>query len=141
MEPEDIRKSYNSSFANEKYQNFLKSINDELPTPVGFRLAESPLFFSDDFRDRLINAGRRHIVHFILRPDFKQLTEKAIPDKCRCANENTHPHSITMDFGIWKDTDGQIVLKLIEIQGFPSIHAFQAFRGDAYRSNFNIPDD
>jgi hypothetical protein len=140
MEPEDIRKSYNSNFTNEKYQNFLKSVNDELPTPIGFRLAESPLFLSDDFRDRLINAGS-HIIDFILRPDFKQLTEKTIPDKWRCANENTHPHIITMDFGIWKDTDGKIVPRLIELQGFPSLHAFQAFLGDAYRSNFDIPDN
>jgi hypothetical protein len=98
------------------------------------------LFLSDDFRDRLINAGD-HIIDFILRPDFKQLTEKAIPDKWRCANENTHPHMILIDFGIWKDTDGQIVPKLIELQGFPSINAFLAFLGDAYRSNFDIPDN
>jgi hypothetical protein len=115
MEPEDIRKNYNSNFTDEKYQHFLKSVNDELPTPVGLRLAELPLFLSDGFRDRLVNAGS-HIIDFILRPDFKHLTAKAIPDKWRCANENTHPHIITIDFGLSKDTDGQIVPKLIGLQ-------------------------
>ncbi|CAF1539344.1 unnamed protein product, partial [Adineta steineri] len=80
MEVEDIRKNYMLNFTDEKYQKFLKDINDELPTPVGFRLAESPLFVKDEFRDILIAAGD-HIINFILRSDFKQITEQAIPDK------------------------------------------------------------
>ncbi|CAF1446533.1 unnamed protein product [Adineta steineri] len=140
MEVEDIRKNYMLNFTDEKYQKFLKDINDELPTPVGFRLAESPLFVKDEFRDILIAAGD-HIINFILRSDFKQITEQAIPDKWRCPNENTHPHIITMDFGIWKDENENLVPRLIELQGFPSLHALAAFLDDNYRTNFNIPDN
>jgi hypothetical protein len=77
-------------------------------------IAESPLFLNNDLRDRLINAGN-HIIDFILRPDFKQITEKAIPDKWRCANENDHPHIVTIDFAICKDANDNYVPKLIEL--------------------------
>ncbi|CAF1283884.1 unnamed protein product [Rotaria sp. Silwood1] len=122
----------------EKYQNLLKNLNTELPNPIGFRIAEFPLFLNDEFRDRLIDASN-HIIDFILRPDFKQITEKSIPDKWHCANENDHPHFIQLDFGICRDQYGDTVPKLIELQGFPSTYALQADLGDAYCVTFDIP--
>ena len=140
MEPNDIRETFNSNFTNEKYQDLLTNLNNELPSPIGFRIAESPVFLTDDFRDRVINAGN-DIIDFILRPDFKQMTEKSIPDRWRCANENDHPHVIMIDFAICKDIHGKIVPKLIELQGFPSVPALSAYLGDAYRTTFDIPDN
>src|SRR5207249_1682685 len=118
------RKTFNTGFTNAKYQEFLTKLNDGLQKPVQFRVAETPVFLTADFRDRLIAAGN-DIVDTILRPDFKELTERAIPDKWRVAHENDHPHFIALDFGVCKDEDGNIVPKLIEMQGFPSLYAFQ----------------
>lgn len=73
-----------------------------------------------------------------LKPGFKELTERSIPDKWRLPNENDHPHFIALDFGICKDADGQIVPKLIELQGFPSLYGFQVHLGNTYRDVFNI---
>ncbi|CAF1383243.1 unnamed protein product [Adineta ricciae] len=140
MESTDMREWFMKNFTEEKYEKFVKSINDELSTLAGFRLAETPLFLSDEVRDRLIRAGDE-IVDFILRSDFKQLTEKAIPNQWRCANENEHPNIFTMDFGLWKDENGVIVPRLIELQGFPSLHALAAFQEDAYRAAYDIPAD
>ncbi|UJR11009.1 hypothetical protein I4U23_015193 [Adineta vaga] len=140
MESEDMRKRFMENFTEEKYDKFVEMINDELPTPVGFRLAETPLFLTNEIRERLSHAGDQ-IIDFILRPDFKQLTEKAIPDKWRCANENDHPNIVTMDFGLWKDKTDKIVPRLIELQGFPSLHALSAFQEDAYRTAYDIPDN
>jgi glutathionylspermidine synthase len=98
------------------------------------------VFLSDDFRDKLVAAGN-DIIETILQPDFKQLTERAIPDKWRVANENDHSHFIALDFGICKDENGNIVPKLIEMQGFPSLYGFQVQIGDQYQSTFNIPEE
>jgi hypothetical protein len=73
MEPEDVRESFCSNFTDEKYQDLLKKLDSELPSPIGFRIAESPLFLTDEFRDKLIDAGTR-IIDFIVCPDFKQIT-------------------------------------------------------------------
>ena len=134
------RKTFNAGFTNEKYQQFLHKLNSGLHSPVAFRVAETPVLLTADFRDRLIAAGN-DIIATILQPGFKELTERAIPDKWRVANENDHPHFIALDFGICKDEDGNIVPKLIEMQGFPSLYSFQVFMGDTYREVFDIPDD
>src|ERR1700744_1126594 len=134
------RKAFNDNFSPEKYEAFLDSLNDGLKNPVPFRVAETPVFLADDFRDKLLAAGE-DIIDVILQPDFKQITERAIPDKWRVANENDHPHLIALDFGVCKDQHGNIVPKLIELQGFPSLFGFQVFIGEAYQHIFNIPDE
>jgi hypothetical protein len=92
MQP-TARTAYNAGFTTEKYKQFLQQLNATLPTEVAFRVAETPLFLSSDFRDRLLAAGD-DIIATLLRPDFKKLTERAIPDKWSVANENDHPHFI-----------------------------------------------
>jgi hypothetical protein len=131
------RKNFNQNFTEEKYQHFLTQLNNATSYKIEFRVAETPVFLTDDFRDKLIEAGN-DVIQTILRPDFKELTERAIPEKWRVANENDHPHFIALDFGVCKDENGNIVPKLIELQGFPSLFGFQPVLGDAYRDVFSI---
>jgi len=137
MDP-SARKSYNANFTEEKYKRFLSNLDDN--HEIAFRVAETPVFLTDDFRDKLISAGN-DIVNTILQPDFKQLTERAIPEKWRVANENDHPHFIALDFGVCRDTGGNIVPKLIELQGFPSLYGFQVKLAENYREVFGIDED
>src|SRR6201996_894542 len=134
------RKKYNQNFTGEKYREFLSVLNDGRTDPIPFRVAETPIFLTDDFKNKLISAGD-DIVKAIMRPDFKELTERAIPDKWRVANENDHPHFIALDFGVCSDENGNIVPKLIELQGFPSLFGFQVYLSDAYQSVFDTPGD
>ncbi|XHR95685.1 hypothetical protein ACFJIV_02975 [Mucilaginibacter sp. UC70_90] len=135
-----IRKTFNQNFSEEKYNQFLNRLNEGLGEPVPFRVAETPVFLTADFRDKLITAGD-DIVDTIQRTDFKEITERAIPNFWRVANENDHPHFIALDFGICKDEQGNIVPKLIELQGFPSLYGFQVHLGDTYRTVYDIPND
>jgi hypothetical protein len=137
MDP-SARKVFNDNFTSEKYQHFLQTLQGGLHNPVAFRVAETPVFLTDDFRDKLISAGN-DIIDVILQPDFKQITERAIPEKWRVAHENDHPHFIALDFGVCKDDEGYIVPKLIELQGFPSLYAFQVHLGDSYAGVFDLP--
>jgi len=133
------RSTFNANFTTEKYHQFLRQINQGLPNEVAFRLAETPIFLTAEFRDRLIGAGK-DILKTILQPDFKDLTERAIPQKWRVPNENGHSHFIALDFGICKDEAGNIVPKLIELQGFPSLYGFQSFLDDTYSEVYGIDD-
>lgn len=134
------RKTYNANFSEKKYKSFLKNLNKDLPQPVGFRVAETPIFLTAGFRDKLIRAGN-DIIETILQPNFKEFTEKAIPQKWCVASENDHPHFIALDFGVCKDKMGNIIPKLIELQGFPSLYGFQVSLADNFRDSFDISDD
>src|ERR1700733_15244279 len=134
------RKTYNENFTEEKYQQFLAELNAGFAEPIAFRVAETPVFLTEDFRDKLLGAGK-DIIDVILQPDFKKMTERAIPDKWRVANENDHPHFIALDFGVCSDEKGNIVPKLIELQGFPSLYGFQVKLAERFKEEFNISAD
>jgi hypothetical protein len=132
-----IRTPFNQNFTEEKYADFLVDLNAGLKNPIEFRIAETPVFLTDDFRDKLIQAGDE-IIATILKPGFKEQSERAIPEKWRVANDNGHSHFIALDFGVCKDDAGNIVPKLIEMQGFPSLYGFQVHLAENYRHAFNV---
>jgi len=136
MQP-SARSIFNNNFTTEKYAQFLQQVNQGQAKEVAFRIAETPIFLTADFRDRLIVAGKG-VLQTILQPGFKQLTERAIPEKWQVAKENDHPHFIALDFGVCKDEAGNIVPKLIELQGFPSLYAFQSHIDNCYSNVFSI---
>ncbi len=130
------REYFNRGFSKEKYTEFLRALVENYP-PVSIRFAETPIFISEDFRDQLIAAGDE-IIGFILQPDFKDLTAAAIPPEWQVPNENEHPHFMAFDFGVCKDESGRLVPKLIEMQGFASLYAFQVHMADTYKKIFEL---
>jgi hypothetical protein len=134
------RKTFNANFTTEKYKQFLDELNEGLKVPALFRVAETPIFLTEDFKNKLLRAGN-DIVETILQPNFKEFTERAIPSQWYVANENDHPHFIALDFGVCKDAAGNIVPMLIEMQGFPSLYGFQSHLSDTYRDAFDMPDE
>ncbi|WP_158798589.1 hypothetical protein [Pedobacter sp. L105] len=130
------REYFNRNFTTIKYVRFLKEITGD-GTPLPFRVAETPVFIPKDLKEQLISAGQE-IIKLIRRPDFKELTAKAIPAEWYVPNENEHPHFLAFDFGICKDETGRLVPRLIELQGFPSLFAFQAQLSNCYNKVFEL---
>lgn len=135
-----VRKAFNKEFSAEKYQHFLTCLHQGLKDEVAFRVAETPVFISTDLKDKLVQAGEE-IMQTILGPGFKELTDRAIPKKWKVANETGHPHFIAFDFAVCKDETGELIPKLIELQGFPSLYGFQSFLADCYRNAYDLPDN
>ena len=83
------RHLFNAAFTPEKYQEMLADIDQQLPGQLDFRVAETPVFVPAGLRDKLIRAGQ-DIIKVIKQPNFKQLTEQAIPPHQRVPREDEH---------------------------------------------------
>ena len=136
----DIRQKYNQEFTEEKYQDFLDDVNTSFNYKVHFRVAESPVFFPKSFRETLQKAGDS-IIKTLLRPDFKTLTRKAVPDELFVPNEDEHSLFLALDFAVCLDENGELNPQLIELQGFPSLFGFQDFVQAKYREHFPVPEN
>jgi hypothetical protein len=136
----DIRQKYNQEFTEEKYQAFLDDVNASFNYKVHFRVAESPVFFPKSFRETLQKAGDS-IVKTFLRPDFKTLTRKAVPNELFVPNEDEHSLFLALDFAVCLDENGELNPQLIELQGFPSLFGFQDFVQAKYREHFPVPEN
>ncbi len=135
-----VRKAFNEQFTAEKYVQFIQMLEAASPEPIGFRVAETPVFISSDFKEKLIEAGN-DILKTLLAPNFKELTDRAIPPKWKVAGESSHPHFIAFDFAVCKDENGELIPKLIELQGFPSLYGFQSFVADTYQTVYDLPEN
>lgn len=134
----ELRTYYNQHFTQEKYQAFLESLAAAAHETPAFRIAETPVFIPAALTSKLVQACEE-VVDVILRPDFKDITEDAIPPHLRIPAENDHPHFIVIDFAVCRQANGELAPQLIELQGFPSILAFQEVLATQYRRHFDIP--
>ncbi len=135
----ELRQSYNAAFSAEKYEAFLNHIYGLYDHKPNFRISETPVFIPDDFRDKLVQACD-DIVKVIVEPDFKSHTEGAINPEHRVLAEDEHCTFLVVDFGVCEE-NGQLLPKLIELQGFPSLYFFQQDLADAYKKYFDLPSN
>ena len=133
-----LRADYNKKFTQEKYESFLADLDNSYNFKIKFRVAETPIFIPKTFKEKLIRASD-DIVDFLVKPDFKKLTEKAIPKGLFVPNETDHSLFLALDFAIVKNEMGELIPQLIEMQGFPSLFGFQNFVGSKFKEHFDIP--
>ncbi|MDQ6757518.1 MAG: hypothetical protein M3004_11345 [Bacteroidota bacterium] len=134
----ELRKQFNKRFTEEKYKNFLSDLDSKHPGDIVFRIAETPVFISKDFKNKIIDACES-IVDIIVDDNFKKLTERAIPKNETVTNENKHTHFIAFDFGICENKSGELEPQLIEMQGFPTLFGFQIYYPEILKKHFDIP--
>lgn len=135
-----IRKQFNDSFTELKYQEYLSSLNEKFKGAIEFRVAETPVFIDRIFKEKILSACES-IVDVIVKPDFIELTNQAIPENVKVPNENSHTHFIAFDFGICENEEGDLEPQLIEMQGFPTLFAYQIWHDQINRKCFSIPDN
>ena len=138
MIPES-RQTFNAAFSPARYQEMLADIERQLPGLLDFRVAESPVFVPAGLRDKLIAAGES-IISVIRQDNFKALTEAAIPAHQRVPHEDERPEFLTFDFAVCRDAAGELEPQLIEMQGFPSLYAFQSWLPGVFARHFPIAD-
>ena len=133
-----LREQFNKNFTEEKYHRFMDDLDSKHPGHIAFRVAETPIFVPKDFTKKMIDACER-IVDVIVSPDFKKMTDRAIPAGENVPNENDHTDFIAFDFGVCENEQGQLEPQLIEMQGFPSLFAFQVYYPQVVAKHFEIP--
>lgn len=133
----EIREEYNKNFSQEKYDAFINELNS-IYQPLQFRMAETPVFVSKDFLQQMLSACES-IIDVILQPNFKHLTQKAIPPHLEVQYEDNRPDCITFDFGVCTNASGLLEPQLIEMQAFPSLFAYEVLLDDIFLKYFPAP--
>lgn len=128
------RQLFNDNFTVEKYNAFIDDINADFDYHVTFRIGETPFFITNELKAQLLD-GCQQVIDFIKRDDFKSLTDRALELNRKVPNEDQHTTFLAIDFGICEE-NGEIVPKLIEVQGFPSLFNFQYHLSQKFVSHY-----
>jgi len=134
-----LRRQFNASFTADKYQKFLRRIDDLCGTHVQFRLSETPCFFPKELIDRMARDGEELIRQLVDNPEYRKKSDAAVPAQFKVPNEAPHPMFVQVDFGLVRDASGELQPKLVELQAFPSLYAYQGPLAQAYIDVFGLP--
>ncbi|HEY7751743.1 MAG TPA: hypothetical protein VH917_05575, partial [Ignavibacteriaceae bacterium] len=136
-----LRKKFNSEFTQAKYEAFLNDINTSLKYPADFRISETPLFLSDDLKNKLLKACD-NLCKKVTSEEFIIQMKDAVPPHLNIPGQTDHPEFFVFDFGICGDKNsGAFFPKLIELQGFPTLYGYQYFFERKIRNHFEIPEN
>jgi hypothetical protein len=132
-----LRQRFNAGFTPGKYQKFLKLMEDRCGTPVKFRLAETPCFFPKPLLDQMSRYGEE-LIRQLDTDKYRNASSGSIPPEFNVPRESSHPMFIQVDFGLVRDHSGNLQPKLVELQGFPSLYAYQAALSQSYMEVFEL---
>ncbi len=135
-----LRKGFNDSFTPEKYQTFLRQIDKVCGTHVQFRLSETPCFFPKPLIDQMASDGQELIRQLVDSPAYRAKSDEAVPAEFKVPNEAPHPMFVQVDFGLVRDARGQLQPKLVELQAFPSLYAYQGPLAEAYLDVYGLQE-
>lgn len=129
-----LRRHFNQEFTAAKYAHLLNFLEERCGVRPAFRINETPCFFPRELIDRTAQYGREILEQLLANRSYLSDAESAVPDRYRVPNEAQHPLFVQADFGLDQDLEP----KLVEIQGFPSLYAFQPVLAQCYRDAYGI---
>lgn len=132
------RQQFNAGFAPEKYQGFRRELAARCGMDVPFQVSETPCFFPAALVNRLADDGKALIRQLVDTPTYRARSENTIPAQFRVPNESAHPMFIQVDFGLVRDAAGDLQPKLVELQAFPSLYAYQPVLAQTYIDAFGL---
>lgn len=132
------RNHFNASFTDEKYDRLRREMATRCGMEIPFALCETPCFFPSALVGRMAEDGKALIHQLVDSPNYRQRSESSIPANFRVPNEAPHPMFIQVDFGLVRDAAGELQPKLVELQAFPSLYAYQPVLSQAYVDVFGL---
>jgi hypothetical protein len=120
---ERLRRAFNARWTPEAYEAYKARLSAEVGCAIPFRICESPVFLPVELRDVMIR-GALEIFDLLLRPEALERSQAAVPAEFDVPGCDAHPLFAVADFAIAEE-GGRHVPRLIELQGFPSLYAFQ----------------
>lgn len=135
----ELRQDFNRRrFRPEAFRTMLHGLDAVSRTHVAFPVAETPCFFPQALLEEMASIGAELTRRLVDDPIYLASSMAAIPEEWRAADQDAHPHFLTADFGLVRESSGHLAPRLVEMQAFPSIFGFQWVLSEAYRAAFGI---
>lgn len=130
----DLRARFNAGWSPELARTVREDLERRLGCGIPFPVAETPMFLSAELRDRFAQAGDE-IMALLCDPDWIAEQEQFVPNAYRSDYRGELPQVAQIDFAVTRGPDGEIQPRCVELQGFPSLYAFQVQLADVWATH------
>jgi hypothetical protein len=86
----------------------------------------------------MVEDGAALIRQLVDSSEYRVRADQAIPAEFRVPNEPDHPMFVQVDFGLVRNSAGELQPKLVELQAFPSLYAYQVTLAQSYLDVFGL---
>ena len=128
-----FRTAFNAAYSPALYDAYSADLVRRIGGAVGFRLAETPVFVPPAFAERCRRAALE-IVAQLSEPARLEKMEAAVPARYAVPNRSALPTFAALDFACVREEDGSLAPRLVELQGFPSLVAFETMQSDSWEA-------
>jgi hypothetical protein len=132
-----FRQSFNANFTPEKYTALQQTMAERCGAPVKFRLCETPCFFPQPLIEQMAQYGKE-LIHQLNTIEYRKASYQSIPPEFNVPRETAHPLFVQVDFGLIRNVAGNLQPKLVELQAFPSLYAYQLALSQSYLDVFQL---
>jgi len=119
-----LRKAYNDGYTAERYGEYARRLCGRAGQEIPFRLAETPVFLPPELRDEMVDASLE-IFRQLSTPEALHRSLAAVPARFDVPGSDDLPVFAVTDFAVVRDASGRLAPRLIELQAFPTLYAFQ----------------
>lgn len=128
----EFRRRFNAAYTDELYRRYLADFARNCTAPVDMQIAETPVFLPGPLRERAERAGN-DILAQLCEPARLEKMRAAVPDRWNAPGETPFPSFAIIDFAIVRE-GGELDVKLIELQGFPTLIGYETAQFDAWNA-------
>jgi len=139
---EPWRGRFNRAFSEEAFRRALGEVESAAGGAIPFRVAESPVFLPAALLDEMREASLAILAEVVAHPEYGEAVRSHLPAGLDAPPPDPHPQFAQCDFALAEaDEGGRVVPRLIEVQGFPSLYAFQHALARAFARAFDLPPE
>ncbi len=131
---EPLRRAWNAAWNEAAYEAYKARLAAEVGAAIPFRICESPVFLPRELRERMERAAYE-IWAELQRPENLEYSKAAVPAGFDVPGCDAHPLFAVADFAVVEEAS-RLAPRLIELQAFPSLYAFQFVQSRMVRDAF-----
>lgn len=124
MLPEIQREFAEKIYSDKKHEDILAKADALTGVHVEWRISEMPIFLSNEYRQK-IEQYAIEIAEICLRPPHSVQAAQSLEPRYTVPHEDTKPMFVIADFALTGTAHDGFDAKLVELQGFPSLYAYQ----------------
>lgn len=135
-----LRTAFNAQWTPERHAALLAALGAKAGVPLQFTVSETPCFFPKALLDRMAAIGADLVRGFLADDEARAHADALIPARYQGPGQEARPTCVQVDFGVVSNAAGEFEPRLVELQAFPSLYAFQHTLAETYRETYALPD-
>ncbi len=136
-----LRARFNREWTPERHDALLTRMTGLAGVPLSFTVSETPCFFPAALLDEMAATGVDLVTSFLANDEARAAAEALVPARYLGPGQEPQPTCVQVDFGLVREADGRLVPRLVELQAFPSLYAFQHTLATVHREIHALPDE